>query len=57
MSALVLPIAHAGHWINAGLYLSPLVVIAALLWVQNRRDKRNPDVGDEREPEEDAEEG
>jgi len=43
MSVLVLPLAHAGHWINAGLYLSPVIVIALLLWFQSRRDKRRPE--------------
>lgn len=45
MTALVLPIAHAGHWINGLLYLTPVVVIAVLLFVQSRRDagKDEPD--------------
>ncbi len=38
MSALVLPLAHAGHWLNALLYLVPVVVIALLLFIQARRD-------------------
>ena len=43
MSALVLPLAHAGHWINAVLYLLPVLLIAVLLFVQNRRDRRRDD--------------
>lgn len=36
----MVPLAHAGHWINAFLYLLPVVIIAVLLWVANRRDRR-----------------
>ncbi len=39
MSALVFPLAHAGHWLNALLYLVPVVVIALLLFIQARRDR------------------
>jgi len=46
MSTLVLPLAHAGHWINAVLYLLPVLLIALLLFIQNRRDKRRDDTDD-----------
>ena len=43
MSALVFPLAHAGHWLNALLYLVPVVVIALLLFIQARRDGSRDD--------------
>ncbi len=56
MSAPLFPIAHAGHWINGGLYLLPVVVIGLLLWIQARRDKRlgDDDDGDYEEPDDDV---
>jgi len=47
--ALLLPLAHAGHWINGFLYLTPVLIIAGLLFVQSRRDARADDEDDEDE--------
>jgi len=46
---LLLPLAHAGHWINGFLYLTPVLIIAGLLFVQSRRDARADDEDDELE--------
>jgi cyanate permease len=35
------PLAHVGHWYHALLYLAPVLVVALVLWVQDRR--RPPD--------------
>jgi hypothetical protein len=36
---LLLPIAHAGHWIQGALYLAPVVILVAVLFVLGRRDE------------------
>jgi hypothetical protein len=39
-----LPIAHAGHWYHAMLYLAPVLIVVVVLWVQERRERgRDPD--------------
>jgi hypothetical protein len=53
MSALVLPLAHAGHWINGFLYLSPVLIIGLLLFIQSRRES-GEDLDDDPEPEDPA---
>jgi len=52
--ALLLPLAHAGHWINGFLYLTPVLIIAGLLFVQSRRDRDEDDEEDEDGDEEQA---
>jgi hypothetical protein len=37
---VIVPIAHAGHWIVNLLYLVPLVVVIAMLGVSSARDRR-----------------
>ena len=39
-----LPLAHAGHWYHALLYLAPVHIVVVVLWVQERRERRrDPD--------------
>ncbi len=54
--ALIAPLAHAGHWINAFLYLSPVLIIGGLLWLANRRENgaEEEDYDDESRPQDDA---
>jgi len=47
---LVLPLAHAGHWINGFLYLTPVLIIAALLFVQSRREAGEDDEDELEDP-------
>lgn len=35
---MTLPLAHAGHWYHALLYVAPVVLIGAALWWSGRRD-------------------
>ena len=43
-----LPLAHAGHWYHALLYLAPVLIVVVVLWVQERRERRrNPDGGED----------
>jgi cytochrome c-type biogenesis protein CcmH/NrfF len=35
-----LPLAHAGHWYHALLYLAPVIIVVVVLWVQERRERR-----------------
>jgi cytochrome c-type biogenesis protein CcmH/NrfF len=43
-----LPLAHAGHWYHALLYLAPVLIVVVVLWVQERRERRrNPDAGED----------
>jgi hypothetical protein len=35
---LVLPIAHAGHWVQGALYLAPVLILVVVLLWQSRRD-------------------
>ena len=42
------PLAHAGHWYQAMLYLAPVLIVVVVLWVQERRERRrNPDGGED----------
>jgi hypothetical protein len=46
-----LPLAHAGHWYHALLYLAPVLIVVVVLWVQERRERaRDPDARIERDP-------
>ena len=36
----LLPLAHAGHWYHAALYLAPVIIVVVVLWVQERRERR-----------------
>ena len=38
-----LPLAHAGHWYQAMLYLAPVLIVVVVLWVQERRERRRHD--------------
>jgi cytochrome c-type biogenesis protein CcmH/NrfF len=35
-----LPLAHAGHWYHAVLYLAPVLIVVVVLWIQERRERR-----------------
>lgn len=37
---MTVPLAHAGHWYHAVLYMAPVVLIAGALWWSGRRDAR-----------------
>ena len=47
------PLAHAGHWYHALLYLAPVLIVVVVLWVQERRERRR-DGASEGEGEPDA---
>ena len=36
----MLPLAHAGHWYHAALYMAPVILIGGALWWSGRRDSR-----------------
>jgi hypothetical protein len=41
----LLPLAHAGHWIEGALYLAPvLLLIVVLVWQGRRGDDETDDV-------------
>jgi hypothetical protein len=40
MSAAVLILAHAGHWLAGLLYLAPVVIVVGALVFQSWKDKR-----------------
>jgi 4-hydroxybenzoate polyprenyltransferase len=54
MSAAVLILAHAGHWIAGLLYLAPVLIVVGALMYQSWKDKRRgpdeDDDGTDREP-------
>jgi 4-hydroxybenzoate polyprenyltransferase len=55
VSAAVLILAHAGHWIAGLLYLAPVLIVVGALWYQSWKDKRrgpdeDEDGGADREP-------
>jgi cytochrome c-type biogenesis protein CcmH/NrfF len=35
------PLAHAGHWYHALLYLAPVLVVVLALWVSSLRERRD----------------
>ena len=37
---MTLPLAHAGHWYHAALYMAPVILIGGALWWSGRRDSR-----------------
>jgi cytochrome c-type biogenesis protein CcmH/NrfF len=41
------PFAHLGHWYHSLLYLAPVLVVVVVLWVQERRERRRGDEGEE----------
>ena len=42
-----LPLAQAGHWYHALLYLAPVLIVVVVLWVQERRERRRDDAGED----------
>jgi hypothetical protein len=51
VQVFALPLAHAGHWYHALLYLAPVLIVVVVLWVQERRERgRDPDARIERDP-------
>ena len=42
-----LPIAHAGHWYQAMIYLAPVLIVVVVLWVQERRERRRDDAAED----------
>jgi hypothetical protein len=44
--AIIIPLAHAGHWLAGLLYLVPVFILAGgILW-QRRKDKQLRDAGE-----------
>jgi cyanate permease len=41
------PLAHLGHWYHSLLYLAPVLIVVFVLWVQERRERRRGDSGDD----------
>jgi cyanate permease len=44
---ITLPLAHAGHWYHALLYLAPVLIVVVVLWVQERRERGRDDAGED----------
>jgi cytochrome c-type biogenesis protein CcmH/NrfF len=42
-----LPLAHAGHWYHAVLYLAPVLIVVVVLWIQERRERRRDDADED----------
>ena len=38
--AVILPVAHAGHWLASLLYLAPVVIVVGALGFQSWKDRR-----------------
>jgi hypothetical protein len=36
----MIPVAHAGHWLEGALYLAPVLILVVVLFVQGRRPDR-----------------
>jgi cytochrome c-type biogenesis protein CcmH/NrfF len=36
----VTPLAHAGHWYHAVLYLAPVLLVVVALWLSSLRERR-----------------
>jgi cytochrome c-type biogenesis protein CcmH/NrfF len=45
-----LPLAHAGHWYHALLYLAPVLIVVVVLWIQERRERRRDEAGEDDAP-------
>jgi cytochrome c-type biogenesis protein CcmH/NrfF len=43
----ILPLAHAGHWYHAVLYLAPVIIVVVVLWIQERRERRRDDADED----------
>jgi hypothetical protein len=44
---IIIPIAHAGHWLEGVLYLAPVVILVLVLFLQGRKpDEDEPSAGD-----------
>jgi cyanate permease len=41
------PLAHAGHWYQAMLYLAPVLIVVVVLWVQERRERGRDESGED----------
>jgi cyanate permease len=41
------PLAHAGHWYQAMLYLAPVLIVVVVLWIQERRERRRDDADED----------
>ena len=42
-----LPLAHVGHWYHSLFYLVPVILVVAVLWVQERRERRRDSTDDD----------
>ncbi|MEA2244766.1 MAG: hypothetical protein QOD24_4322 [Solirubrobacteraceae bacterium] len=51
---MILPIAHAGHWIADLLYVLPLAIALGFLGFQSMRDKRRDEAERTAKPADDA---
>jgi hypothetical protein len=47
VAVIELPLAHLGHWYHSLLYLAPVLIVVAVLWVQERRERRRDGTGDD----------
>jgi len=46
---IIIPIAHAGHWLEGVLYLAPVVILVLVLFLQGRKpDVEDPGPGEQR---------
>jgi hypothetical protein len=43
---VILPIAHVGHWFEGLLYLVPIVIVVATLYVMGRREDASEEAGE-----------
>jgi len=42
---IIIPIAHAGHWLEGVLYLAPVLILVIVLFVQGRSGADHDDGG------------
>ena len=45
---MIIPIAHAGHWLEGVLYLAPVLILIVVLFVQGRKDPDDDEGGTDR---------
>ncbi len=46
MVALVIPVAHIGHWYHVLLYLAPVLIVAGGLWYAGKQLPDEDELGD-----------
>ena len=45
---MIIPIAHAGHWLEGALYLAPVLILVLVLFLQGRRPDEEQRAGEQR---------